>query len=90
MRLLKRIAYIAAAALVCMLTLSACHGSKEKSAFELPDSFDESQKIEIVFWAKNDNNKTQIDIYKKAVADFNRIYPNVTVNIRLYTDYGKI
>ena len=90
MRLLRKIAYIAAAALFCMLTLSACHGSKEKNAFELPDSFDESKKIEIVFWAKNDTNKAQIDIYKKAVEDFNRIYPNVTVNIRLYTDYGKI
>ena len=87
---LKKIAYAAAAFLACALVLTGCHGSKEKSAFELPEQFDESKKIEIVFWAKNDTNKAQTDIYKKAADDFSKIYPNVTVNIRFYTDYGKI
>jgi len=81
---------IAVGLLVVMLILSGCHGSKERAAFEVPDSFDESRKYEITFWAKNDSNKTQTDIYKKAIADFESIYPNITVNIRLYTDYGKI
>ena len=45
---------------------------------------------EITFWAKNDTNKTQVDIYKQAIADFEALYPNITVNLRLYTDYGKI
>ena len=90
MRMLKKIAYIVASVLVCLTMLPACHGSKEKAAFELPESFDESKKIEIVFWAKNDTNVAQAEIYKKAAEDFNRIYPNITVNIRLYTDYGKI
>ena len=34
--------------------------------------------------------KRQTDIYKKAISDFQELYPNITVNIRLYTDYGKI
>lgn len=42
------------------------------------------------FWAKNDTNKTQTEIYKKAIADFEALYPNITVNLNLYTDYGKI
>ena len=86
MIVLKKIAYAAASFLACALMLTGCHGSKEKAAFELPEQFDESKKIEIVFWAKNDTNKAQTDIYKKAADDFSKIYPNVTVNIRFYTD----
>ena len=33
---------------------------------------------------------TQVDIYHQAISDFQEIYPNITVNLRLYTDYGKI
>ena len=74
--------------MLCLLT--GCHGSKQNSTFEIPDEFDESEKIEITFWAKNDTNVTQSRIYEKAASDFNKLYPNVKVNIRLYTDYGKI
>lgn len=31
-----------------------------------------------------------MDIYSKAIADFQALYPNITVKLRLYTDYGKI
>ena len=61
-----------------------------ENAFSVPASFDESRKISITFWAKNDSNKTQVAIYKQAEADFEALYPNVDVNIRFYTDYGKI
>ncbi|MDO4331601.1 MAG: extracellular solute-binding protein [Eubacteriales bacterium] len=74
----------------CMLMLSGCHGSKGLNAFEIPEEFDESAEYEITFWAKNDTNKTQTAIYEKAIADFEKIYPNITVNLRLYTDYSKI
>ena len=60
------------------------------NAFAVPASFDENKKITITFWAKNDSNKTQAAIYKKAIEDFQALYPSVTVNLRLYTDYGKI
>ena len=71
-------------------SLCGCHGSKGAGAFVKPASFDESKQYEITFWAKNDTNKTQTDIYEKAIADFEELYPNITVNLRLYTDYGKI
>ena len=71
-------------------TLTACHGSKETASFNVPESFDTSQKISISFWAKNDTNKVQTAVYEQAAADFEKLYPNVDVNIRLYTDYGKI
>ena len=73
-----------------LLTLTACHGSQEQKVFEIPEAFDTSREYEISFWAKNDTNMTQVEIYKQAIADFEELYPNITVNLRLYTDYGKI
>ena len=76
--------------LVLLLSLTACHGSEEAKVFEIPSEFDTSRNYEISFWAKNDTNMTQVDIYKQAIEDFQALYPNITVNLRLYTDYGKI
>ena len=73
------------AALLC-----GCHGTEGMSAFVMPEEFDALRDYEITFWAKNDTNKTQTAIYEKAIADFEELYPNITVNLRLYTDYGKI
>ncbi|MBE6542584.1 MAG: extracellular solute-binding protein, partial [Ruminococcaceae bacterium] len=67
-----------------------CHGSREQNEFVMPEEFDETQEYEITFWAKNDTNMTQVEIYKNAIAGFEALYPNITVNLRLYTDYGKI
>lgn len=83
----KTLCCIAAAA--CMF-LAGCHGTHKSSKFEVPESFDENQQIDITFWAKNDTNKNQTDVYKKAIADFEKLYPNIHVNLKLYTDYGKI
>ncbi len=78
---------------VCLLSstlLTGCHGSKGMEAFAIPEEFDTSQNYEITFWAKNDTNITQTRIYEQAIADFEALYPNIDVNLRLYTDYGKI
>ena len=74
----------------CLAVFTSCHGSRLAADFTLPQEFDTSKNYEITFWAKNDTNKTQVKIYRKAVADFEALYPNIKVNIRLYTDYGKI
>lgn len=79
-----------AALIGSLLALTGCHGQTGMAAFEIPEEFDLSQKHEITFWAKNDTNKTQTAIYEKAIDDFEALYPNITVNLRLYTDYGKI
>ncbi len=73
-----------------LLTLTGCHGSQGLDAFVIPEEFDTTKNYSITFWAKNDTNKTQTDIYKKAIADFELLYPNITVNLSLYTDYGRI
>ncbi len=58
--------------------------------FTAPESFDTSKSYELSFWAKNDTNKTQIAIYKEAIAGFEKLYPNIKVNLKLYNDYGRI
>lgn len=73
-----------------LLALTACHGKDEVQKFVLPEEFDTSRNYEISFWAKNDTNMTQVGIYKNAIASFEELYPNIKVNLRLYTDYGKI
>ncbi len=86
-----RLVRLAVLLLLCLLSLTGCHGSQEaKEAFEVPDEFDTSAEYEITFWAKNDTNKTQVAIYEQAIEDFEELYPNITVNIRLYTDYTDI
>jgi len=90
MRNIRRAFALLLALLTLCLPLTGCHGSRETEAFIIPEEFDMSRQYEISFWAKNDTNITQVDIYNKTIEDFQKLYPNITVNLRLYTDYGKI
>ena len=90
MRNIRRALALLLALLTLCLPLTGCHGSRETEAFIIPEEFDMSRQYEISFWAKNDTNITQVDIYNKTIEDFQKLYPNITVNLRLYTDYGKI
>lgn len=84
----KCVLVLLAALMLCSLT--ACHGSRRMDVFEIPETFDTSKNYQITFWAKNDTNKTQMDIYHKAIEEFQKLYPNITVNTRMYTNYGDI
>lgn len=76
--------------LTLLVMLTACHGARDTSAFQLPETFDTTREYQITFWAKNDTNITQADIYRKAISDFEALYPNIHVDLKLYTDYGRI
>ena len=82
-------ALLALLLLVCLL-LTGCHGAQDKDAFLLPVSFDDSRTYEITFWAKTESNINQANIYKQAIEDFQAIYPNIRVTLKLYTNYGDI
>ena len=82
-------ALILACALIC-LALGGCHGQRPLPEFRIPDEFDTSREFEVTFWAKNDTNIAQVTIYQNAIAAFEELYPNITVNMRLYTDYSNI
>ena len=81
---------------MALVMLSGCHGTMDRKAgeagyiSEIPLYLDETKKIELNFWAKNDTNKVQTAVYTSAIEDFQKLYPNITVNIRLYADYGRI
>ena len=75
---------------LCLPFLTACHGARALDPFVMPEEFDTSRQYEITFWAKNDTNMTQVEIYNRTIENFQKLYPNITVNLRLYTDYGKI
>ena len=81
------VAFVAAC---LILALTGCHGAKKRLAFNLPEDFLDDHQYEITFWAKNDTNKTQLDIYKKAIEDFESYYPNIKVILKPYTDYRNI
>ena len=81
--------------LIVCLVFTSCHGKKQTSepdgkTFVNTESFDETKPYEITFWAKNDNNTYQIQIYEKAIADFEKLYPNITVKYKPYNDYRRI
>ncbi len=87
--------------LICLmlsaaLLLCGCHGqlveqtTSQAMEYTLPDSLDSSRNYTITFWAKNDTNKSQTDIYQQTIDRFQQVYPNITVNMRLYTDYSRI
>lgn len=76
---------------MCVPMLSSCHGVQDPpTSFVTPAEFDLSKTHEIVFWAKNDTNMTQIGVYQKAIRDFEAVYPNITVKMKPYTNYNDI
>lgn len=75
---------------VLVFSLTSCHGGGKLVGFDVPSEFDESKEVELTFWAKNDTNITQANIYRKAIEDFCKIYPNIKINLRLYTNYNDI
>ena len=83
------ISLILCAVLICAC-FGGCHQKQTIAVFSVPEEFDATRNYEITFWAKNDTNKTQVAIYEKAIADFEALYPNIKIKLRLYTDYGTI
>ena len=90
MKNIFRLLALTLALITVTLAFSSCHGGNDINAFALPEKFDSSREYEISFWAKNDSNMTQVDIYRKAISDFEALYPNIKVNLKLYTNYNDI
>ena len=70
--------------------LVSCHKRNVSTKLEIPEEFDTSKQYEIVFWSKNESNPTQNAIYEKAIEDFEKLYPNINVINKVYTDYKDI
>ena len=77
--------------LVFVISLTSCHGNRDPMPeFSVPGDFDETKEYNITFWAKHESNLQQRAVYAKAIADFEEIYPNITVTIKEYTNYNDI
>ncbi len=76
--------------LVTAVLFSGCHSAKPLQSFHIPQELDTSRDFQITFWAKNENNATQRDIYHQAELGFEALYPNVDVVIRNFTNYNDI
>lgn len=88
--LFRKILFSISMSVFACFLLTGCHGRKSLDAFEIPENFDASKQYTVTFWAKNDTNKAQTKIYEKAIKDFEALYPNIKVNMRLYTNYNNI
>lgn len=88
----KKVLLLLLVALLSFGSLTGCHGRKaqNREEFNVPMEFDATKEYNITFWAKNDTNITQSNIYKKAISDFEAIYPNIHINLKTYTDYALI
>ena len=87
---MKRILSIFLVAVLTLTLFTGCHGAKETASFVIPAEFDTEKEYELTFWAKSDTNVTQTRIYEKTIADFEALYPNIKVKLKIYTDYGRI
>ena len=87
---MRRIIALICLTLFATLFLFSCHGTREQNAFEIPTDFDDSREYNLVFWAKNENNSSQREVYNQAIAGFEALYPNIKVTIKHYTSYDDI
>lgn len=88
--MLRKLVILAFFAISITFVLGSCHGSKAYDAFEIPEEFDTEKQYEIVFWAKNEKNIKQTKVYKETIAEFEKLYPNIKVTMKLYSDYSII
>ena len=82
------------------LGLCSCHGTlvpsggpieeKPDYIFEVPQNFDTTREYNLTFWSKNDSNALQRQIYYDAIENFEKLYPNIHINMTSYTNYNDI
>ncbi len=90
MRIARKITLLLLFIALLTVFLASCHGRKNYDPFVMPSDFNEGKTYEITFWAKNENNANQRAVYDNAIAEFEKLYPNIDVTIKHYTDYGEI
>lgn len=72
------------------LPLAACHKRTTTPTPTLPEGLEEGKVYELTFWAKNENNESQRNVYEAAVEAFEALYPNIKITLRNFTDYQDI
>lgn len=73
-----------------LLLCSGCHGKRTTSSFAMPASLILQRIMKLHSGQRMIQIRIKQQYTKKAINDFEALYPNIKINIRLYTDYGKI
>lgn len=91
MRKTKKTIIVLFLCVACVLAaFSGCHSAVVREEYTIPAEFDTSRQYELTFWAKSDTNLTQVNIYKQTVADFEALYPNIKITLRVFNNYNDI
>ena len=88
--MIKRIFALVLTLGMLLAVFSGCHGRIQRQEFTVPTEIDTTKELELTFWAKNESNINQKAVYEQAIADFQALYPNITITMKLYTDYGRL
>ena len=75
---------------VLIFSLTSCHTARYMKGLSISKDFNPDAEYEITFWAKNEGHDAQAQIYRRAIEDFNTYYPNIKVNLKIYTNYNDI
>ena len=90
MKKLTKVVILLLLTVIFTTLLCSCHGARPLAEFEMPEGFDYSKQYEITFLAKCDSHALQTQIFLDAIEEFERLYPNIKVNLMTETDYKLI
>ena len=75
--------------ILCLGMLASCGGRAPAADFVMPEGgFDTETPVEITFY--HSMGKTLRDVLDASIADFNELYPNITVKHESYGDYDGV
>ena len=90
MKKLTKVVILLLLTAIFAVLLCSCHGARPLDEFEMPEEFDYNKKYEITFLAKCDSHALQTQIFLDAIEEFEKLYPNIKVNLMTETDYKLI
>ena len=73
---------------LCLGSFAGCGAKPQAITFELPDELDTSREISITFY--HSMGAALQGILNDAIVEFNKIYPNITINHSPYGDYNGV
>lgn len=81
--------FLSALTISSIASLSSCGNKASIPDFEMPEGgFDTTQEIEITFF--HTMNKTLQDVLEAYIVEFNKLYPNITVNHQQIGGYDDV
>ena len=87
-RIIASILLIAILATGMLASLTSCGGGKKAGDFEMPDGGYDGSAVTIRFY--HSMGAALQEVLNNAIAEFNKIYPNITIEHESYGDYNGV